>query len=130
MFIGTDRFLNCRKCGRKVEVGYYECPHCKEAYPDIRNALGWRVNYSKALDSSVPRRSLWPFATPSWLRFLNPSLIATVVIIVVVDYLFPDLLANLLKPFGQTAELWHGILYLIMSLVLVLCLLNMMKLKR
>lgn len=96
----------------------------------MRNVLGWRVNYTKALDPSVPRRSLWPFATPSWLRFLSPSFIAIVVIVVVVDYLLPGLLANLFQRFGQSADQWHGILYLIMSLVLVLCLWNMMRLKR
>ena len=130
MFIGTDRFSNCRECGQKVAVGLYECPHCRKVHPHTRNVLGWRVGYSKALDPSVPKRSFWLFAVPSWMRFLSPSLIVTIVIAGVVDYLFPGLLASLFGLFGQPVDPWHGILYLILFFVLMLCLVDMARLKR
>ena len=73
--IGIDRtsnFSNCKACGRKVPIRVPFCPHCREPDPQLRNFMGWRVDYTKSIDPSV--RSIWKSIWPFRLRIRNRSL--------------------------------------------------------
>ena len=104
MLIGTGGFSNCKECGRKVPIRLRNCPHCREPAPHLKNWLGWRVDYTKSLDP-----------------------IAISVVAVAVDYLFPDLIIELLGLAEGPAELWVGLLYLVIYFVLPLCVLFVLK---
>jgi len=121
MLIGTGNFSNCKKCGRKVRIRLRNCPHCKEPNPQLRNVLGWRVDYTKSLDPTFPKRSPWPFRIPFGGRFTIPSLIAIVVVALAIDYLFPDLIIELLGLPDEPTRVWLGAIYFAMIFVLVLC---------
>ena len=127
MYIGTGSFSNCKECGRKVPIRLRNCPHCREPDPHLKNWLGWRIDYTKSLDPTVPKRSRWPFRIRFGTRFIIPSLIAISVVAVAVDYLFPDLIIELLGLEEGPAELWVGLLYLVIYFVLPLCVLFVLK---
>ena len=119
LLIGTDRFSNCKACGKKVSIRLRSCPHCREPDPQLRNSLGWRVNYTKALDPSVSSRkkSIWPFQTRIIKRLTIYSLIAIVVLTLAIDYFMPELLS---LP-DESANGWLGILYVAIYVAIAIC---------
>ena len=127
MFIGTGKFSNCKECGRKVPIRLRKCPHCRQSDPHLKNILGWRVDYTKSLDPTVPQKSPWPFRIPIGGRFTIPSLIVTVVVALVIDYLYPDLIIELLGLPYESARVWVDALYFVMYFVLGVCVIAALK---
>ena len=123
MLIGTDNFSNCKACGKKVPIRLRSCPHCREPDPQLRNWLGWRVNYTKALDPSVSSKwkSIWPFRIRIGKRLAIPSLIALIVAALALDYFTPDLIIKFSGlPDGPTRS-WLGVLYVALLILLPIC---------
>ena len=118
MFIGTGSFSNRKVCGRKVPIRLRKCPHCREPDPHLKNILGWRVDYAKSLNATVPQKLPWPFRIPIGGPFTFPSLIVTVVVALVVDYLYPDLIIELLGLPYQSARGWVDAPYFVICFVL------------
>jgi hypothetical protein len=83
--------------------------------------MGWRIDYTKSLDPTVPKKSRWPFRTPFGGRFTIPSLIAIVVVALAIEVLFPELIIELLRLPDKAARVWLDALYCALLLVLVTC---------
>ena len=79
----------------------------------MKNILGWRVDYTKSLDPTVPKKLSWPFRIPIGGRFTIPSLIVTVVVALVIDNLYPDLIIELLGLPYESARVWVDALYFV-----------------
>ncbi len=130
MFIGTGYFSNCKACGKKVRIRLRNCPHCNEPDPQLRNWLGWRVDYTKDLDPSVSSKwkSVWPFRTRIGKRLKTFLLIAIVVTILAVDYLSPALLIEFLRMPPEFFESWwSALLYTAMYIVVAICLVTLLR---
>lgn len=130
MFFGAGYFSNCKACGRKVPIRLRNCPHCKEPDPELRNWLGWRVDYTKALDPSVSSKweSVWPFQTRIGKRFKTVLLIAIVVTILAIDYLSPALLIELFRlPEAFFESWWSALLYTAMYIVVAICVVALVR---
>lgn len=127
MFIGTDNFSNCKACGKKVPIRLRNCPHCREPDPQLRNCLGWRVNYTKSLDPTVPEKSPWPFRIPSGTRFTILSFIAIIAAAIATDFFVPDLAIELFGLSDESAKVWQGLLHMVMFVVLAICMAAVLK---
>ncbi len=119
MFVGTDPFSNCKACGRKVSYRLRKCPYCREPDPQLRNALDWRVNYTKNLDPSVT--SKWKSTRRLRIRILKIlgalTFLAIASTAFVLEY-HPNLMTKYLGLRVNPSEEWLGTLYPIMFVLL------------
>ena len=115
MFVGTDPFSNCKACGRKVSYRLRKCPYCREPDPQLRNALDWRVNYTKNLDPSVT--SKWKSTRRLRIRILKILGALTFLAITSTTFVLgyhPNLINKYLGLRVNPSEEWLGALYAIM----------------
>lgn len=111
MIFGSGNFSNCKECGRKVATRLQKCPHCKEPNPHLRDSWGFRVDYTKSLDPTVPPKPLFPFRIRLTMQSAIPSLAIALVAAIVIDHLFP----------AEPARRWLGLLNLVMIFVMAFC---------
>lgn len=129
MLIGTGGFSNCKACGRKVSFKLRHCPHCREPDPQLKNSLGWRVNYTKELDPTVSSKweSIWLFQPRIKKRLAISISIAIIVVAITVEYLSLD---SIISYYGWPEELaknWASFLSMIMYFVLAICVATALK---
>ena len=118
-FIGTDPFSNCKACGRKVSYKLLKCPYCSEPDPQLRNVLGWRVNYTKDLDPSVT--NIWKSTRRLRIRILKILAILTLLAIISASFVLeyhPNLITIYLGLRVDPSEMWLGTLNVIVFILL------------
>ena len=119
ILIGTGPYSNCKACGRKVSFRLRRCPYCHEPNPPLTNVLGWRVDYTKALDPTVTKK--WKSTRTILLRILKGLAILALIAIFgttfVLDY-HPNLVTKFLGLRVDPSEEWLGALYAIMFVLL------------
>ena len=129
MLIGTGNFSNCKACGRKIPFKLQHCPHCREPDPQLKNSLGWRVDYTKELDPTVSSKwdSIWLFQPRIRKRLAISLSIAIIVVAITVEYLSLD---SIIRYYGwpeEPAKIWAGFLSMVMYFVLAICVATAIK---
>ena len=126
-FIGTDPFSNCKACGRKISYKLSKCPYCAEPDPQLRNALGYRVNYSRNLDPSVT--SIWKSTRRLRIRILKILAILTLLTIISTSFVLeyhPNLITIYLGLRVDPSDIWlatlNGIMLILLPISIVVIL--------